>query len=278
VPLSALGLAFVRDLVYRRSAIVIENGKEYLVESRLGPLARAEGFASIDDMVTMLRQQPGNGLHAKLVEAMTTNETSFFRDQNPFDALKNDILPALRKARAITRRIRIWSAACSTGQEAYSIAILVREHFPDLLSWDFRIVGTDLSTAMVARAKEGIFNQIEVNRGLPAPLLIKYFERKGVNWQIKATLRDMFECKPMNLVDPWPELPRFDVIFLRNVLIYFDVPTKQGILGRVRSVLAPDGYLFLGGAETTLRVDDSFERVQVDKAVYYKRGNAKVDP
>jgi chemotaxis protein methyltransferase CheR len=263
-------LAFVRDLVYRRSAIVVEAGKEYLVEARLAPLARAEGFASIDEMVAKLRTQPANALHFKVVEAMTTNETSFFRDQHPFEALRAEILPALRKARSVSRSIRIWSAACSTGQEAYSCAMTVREHFPDLFGWNIRIMGTDLASTMVARAKEGLFNQIEVNRGLPAPLLLKYFDRNGVHWQIKQSIRDMFEVSQMNLIDPWPGLPRCDVIFLRNVLIYFDVPTKRAILGRIRHVLAPDGYLFLGGAETTLGVNDSFERVQVGKSVFYR--------
>jgi chemotaxis protein methyltransferase CheR len=272
MPIGQSELAFLRDLVYRRSAIVIEKDKDYLVESRLGPLARVEGFASIDEMVCKLRAQPANGLRAKVVEAMTTNETSFFRDLHPFEALKAQILPTLRKARAVSRKLRIWSAACSTGQEGYTIAMVVREHFPDLESWDVKIFGTDLATAMVARAKEGKFSQLEVNRGLPAPLLVKYFERKGVDWQIKQPLRDMFEVKAMNLVDPWPAMGTFDVIFLRNVLIYFDVATKQLILSRIRQVLAPDGYLFLGGAETTLKVDDSFQRVQIDKSVYYRPG------
>jgi chemotaxis protein methyltransferase CheR len=272
MPVGLSELAFVRDLVYRRSAIVIENGKEYLIESRLGPLARAEGFASIDEMVGKLRSQPANGLHSKVVEAMTTNETSFFRDLHPFEALKTEILPTLRKTRASSRRLRIWSAACSAGQEAYTIAMVLREHFPDLLSWDVKIVGTDLASAMVTRAKEGKFSQLEVNRGLPAAFLVKYFDRKGVDWQIKQSLRDMFDVRSMNLIDPWPAMPSFDVVFLRNVLIYFDVPTKQLILSRVRQILAPDGYLFLGGAETTLKVDDSFNRVQVEKAVYYRPG------
>ncbi|MGA3122825.1 MAG: protein-glutamate O-methyltransferase CheR [Polyangiaceae bacterium] len=272
---SPSGLAYVRELVYRRSAIVIEGGKEYLIESRLGPLARAEGFASIDEMVGRLRAQPANGLHSKVVEAMTTNETSFFRDLHPFDALRTEIVPKLRKARAVSRRIRIWSAACSMGQEAYTIAMVLREHFPDLMPWDVRIIGTDLASAMVTRAQKGLFSQLEVNRGLPAPLLVKYFDRAGVQWQIKQSLRDMFDVRQMNLVDPWPSMPIFDVVFLRNVLIYFDVPTKQRVLSRVRQVLAPDGYLFLGGAETTLRVDDSFKRIQVDKAVYYRPGGAE---
>jgi chemotaxis protein methyltransferase CheR len=274
MPMNSPELEFVRELVYRRSAIVLEPGKEYLLESRLMPLARAEGFASISDMVAKMKAQPANGLHAKVVEAMTTNETSFFRDQHPFEGLKKEVIPALRQARTITRALRIWSAACSAGQEAYSIAMLLRESFPDLLSWDLRITGTDLSNAMVARAKEGVYNQIEMNRGLPAPLLLKYFDRKGTGWQVKQSLRDMFEGRQMNLIDPWPTLPRFDVIFLRNVLIYFDVPTKKLILDRVKNVLAPDGYLFLGGAETTLKIDDTFQRVQIDRAVFYRKAGA----
>jgi chemotaxis protein methyltransferase CheR len=269
-------LAYVRELVFRRSAIVIDDGKEYLVESRLAPLARSEGLPGIAELIVRLRTQPANTLHAKVVEAMTTNETSFFRDIHPFDALRTQLLPQLRSARAATKTLRIWSAACSTGQEAYSIAMTIREHFPALASWNVRIVGTDLSTAMVARAQQGTFNQIEVNRGMPAPLLVKYFERKGVQWRAKDCLRELIECKTMNLAEPWMGLPRCDIVFLRNVLIYFDVPTKRAILTRVKQILAPDGYLFLGGAETTLKLDDSFERVQVDKAVYYKVGGAQL--
>jgi len=275
---STTDVDFVRDLVYRRAAIVIEHGKEYLVESRLMPLARAEGFASINDMVARMRAQPANGLHSKVVEAMTTNETSFFRDQHPFDAMKNAILPELRKTRACARTLRIWSAACSTGQEAYTLAMVIRENFADLAAWDVNIFGTDLSTAMVARAKEGVFSQLEVNRGLPAPMMLKYFERKGLHWQTKASLRAMTTWKAMNLVDPWPSMPKFDVIFLRNVLIYFDVPTKRAILSNVRRVLAPDGFLFLGGAETTLKIDESFQRVQHEKAAFYRPETASKRP
>jgi chemotaxis protein methyltransferase CheR len=278
MPVNSPNMDFVRDLVYRRAAIVIEQGKEYLVESRLTPLARAEGFASINDMVARMRAQPANGLHSKVVEAMTTNETSFFRDQHPFDAMRTSILPDLRKARAAARALRIWSAACSTGQEAYTLAMVIREHFGDLAAWDVNILGTDLSTAMVARAKEGLFSQLEINRGLPAPLMLKYFDRQGLHWQIKGSLRQMTTWKPMNLIDPWPSMPKFDVIFLRNVLIYFDVPTKRAILSNIRRVLAPDGFLFLGGAETTLKIDESFERVQHEKAAYYRPESASKRP
>jgi chemotaxis protein methyltransferase CheR len=270
-------MSFVRDLVYRRSAIVVEPGKEYLVESRLAPLAREQGFASIDAMIDHLRARPANDLQAKVVEAMTTNETSFFRDQHPFEGLKNTILPALQRARSGSKTLRIWSAACSAGQEPYSIAMLLRDQFPELASWDVRILATDLSAAMVARASAGRYSQVEVNRGLPATTLVKHFERCGTEWQIKPEVRRLVQCRQLNLLDPWP-VGRHDVVFLRNVLIYFDVPTKQAILSRMRGVLAPDGYLFLGGAETTLKVDETFERIQIDRAVFYRPGDPRKLP
>ncbi|HEX4340477.1 MAG TPA: protein-glutamate O-methyltransferase CheR [Polyangiaceae bacterium] len=267
--MSAPEFDFVRDLVYRKSAIVIETGKEYLVESRLAPVARAEGFASIDEMVGQMRSQPSNGLSAKIVEAMTTNETSFFRDTHPFDALKTQIVPALLKART-TRTIRIWSAACSTGQEAYSIAMTLREHFPELATWDLQIFCSDLSSVMVARTKQGIFSEIEVKRGLTAIQLVKYFDREGTEYRAKPILSGLLECKQINLAEPWPLLPKFDVVFLRNVLIYFDVPAKKKILASVRNVLAPDGYLFLGTSETTFKIDEVFRKVMNDKSTYYR--------
>lgn len=263
-------LAFIKNLVYKRSAIVLDGDKTYLIEARLGPLARAEGFKSIDALVDRLRAQPADGLHSKVVEAMTTNETTFFRDQHPFDALRDDIIPTLRKSRQDKRSLAIWSAACSTGQEAHSIGMIFKEKFPELDSWQIKMLGTDLCNAALVRARAAKYMQIEVNRGLPAPLLLKYFTRDGADWQLKDSIRGMVEYRWMNLIDPWPKLPVFDVIFLRNVLIYFDVPTKRTILARMKQVLAPDGYLFLGGAETTLRIDDDFERIQCGKSVFYR--------
>jgi chemotaxis protein methyltransferase CheR len=263
-------LTFIKNLVYKKSAIVLEGDKTYLIEARLGPLARAEGFPSIEAMVERMRAAPTDVLHSKVVEAMTTNETTFFRDQHPFDALRDDIIPTLRKSRQTQRTLNVWSAACSSGQEAHSIGMLLREKFPDMNAWQVKILGTDLCNAALTRARNAKYMQIEVNRGLPAPLLLKYFTRDGADWQLKDDIRKMVEYKWMNLIEPWPRLPTFDIIFLRNVLIYFDVPTKKAILGHIKRVLAPDGYLFLGGAETTLRIDDDFERIQCGKSVFYR--------
>lgn len=257
---------YIRELVRQRSAIVLEPSKAYLIESRLTPLARSEGMNSLQQLVSRLRGDPSGALQRKVVEAMTTNETSFFRDRHPFDALREHLLPELKRTRTATRCLNLWSAACSTGQEPYSIAILLREHFPELAeSWRVRILATDLANRVLERAQAGVFSQLEINRGLPAALCVKYFRREGIEWRVHPKLRDLIEFREMNLVEPWPALPRMDVIFLRNVLIYFDTEAKKSILRRVRQALQPDGYLFLGAAETTLNLDDSFEWVRLDK-------------
>ncbi len=261
---------FISDLVRERSAIVLEPGKTYLVESRLSPVARENGMHSVDDLVEALRRPGSQALTRKVVEAMTTNETSFFRDIHPFDALKAHILPELLANRARERTLTIWSNACSSGQEVYTIAMILRENFPQLAGWKVRLLATDLSSQILAKAKEGIFNQTEVNRGLPLPMLLKYFTKSGLTWRIKDEIRHMVEFSELNLVENWPVLPPMDVIFLRNVLIYFSPETKKEILGKARRVLRPDGYLFLGGAETTMNLDNAFERATVGKATCYR--------
>jgi chemotaxis protein methyltransferase CheR len=261
---------FLRGLIRERSAIVLEPGKEYLVESRLGPLLRQRGFPSAVELVAALRAAPRGELARVVVEAMTTNETSFFRDVHPFETLRTTILPELLVARALERKLRIWSNACSSGQEAYSIAMLLAEHFPQLRDWDVSILATDLSRDMVHRTQEGTYGQLEVNRGLPASHLAKYFIRCGTHWQVKPDLRRLVQAREMNLAEPWPPLVRFDVIMLRNVLIYFDLETKRAILRRARQVLRPDGVLFLGSAETTVMVDDAWERLTGGSWVAYR--------
>jgi chemotaxis protein methyltransferase CheR len=261
---------YVRNFVYQHAAIVIENGKEYLVESRLLTLARKENLGTVDTLIANLRAAPQNGLHRKVVDAMTTNETSFFRDIHPFEALKKSILPELRSRRAAERQLNFWCGAASTGQEPYSLMMLVAEHFPDLLHWDFKFLATDLCVDVLARAKAGRYNQIEINRGLPATLLVKYFTRQGADWEVREDLRRRVEFREMNLVKDWPLLPSLDLISLRNVLIYFDVETKKGILAKARRLLRPGGYLLLGGAETTINLDDNFERVMLDKTTCYR--------
>jgi chemotaxis protein methyltransferase CheR len=261
---------FVRRLVYERSAVALEADKAYLIEARLAPVARATGCADITDLITRIRSQAFNDLHRQVVEALMTNETSFFRDLHPYEALRRVVLPDLITKRGAERAVTVWCGACSSGQEPYTIQMVLREHFPTLASWNVKMLATDISAVVLARAQEGRYNQLEVNRGLPAPLLVKYFERNGVDWQVKEPLRRAIEFRTLNLATTWAGIPRLDLVFLRNVLIYFDVPTKRAILGRVRDVLRPDGYLFLGGAETTLNLDAAFERVPIDKTVCYR--------
>lgn len=262
---------FVRKLVADRAAIVLEPNKLYLVDARLGPVATRHGYTSVPALCDALAGRPLGPIHEQIVEALTTNETSFFRDVAPFEALKKTILPDMLLKRAAKRELAIWSAACSSGQELYSIAFTLREHFPTLSSWKVRLFGTDLSAQMVERAEKGVYNQAEVNRGLPAAFLVKYFQRQGLHWQLDPSIRAMTAWRRLNLIENWvPAVEPMDVVFLRNVLIYFSPETKKSILAQVRRVLRPDGYLFLGGAETTLNLDSSFERFPCDGAVCYR--------
>lgn len=261
---------YVRNLVRDQSAIVLEREKQYLVEARLARLAQREGLGSVPELVGQLRRRADGALAAKVVEAMTTTETYFFRDRKPFEVLQREVLPALVAARAHTRRLRIWSAACSTGQEPYSLAILLHEFFSARPGWDVQVLATDINEEVLAQAREGCYGQLEVNRGLPATLLVRYFQQCGSQWRVKDEIRRLVRFDLLNLTKPWPVLPPFDVIFLRNVMIYFDLLTKQQILKRVRRVLQPDGYLFLGGAETTLNVDDAFQRVELASTSCYR--------
>jgi chemotaxis protein methyltransferase CheR len=270
VALSPADFQFVSTLVRQRSAIVLEPEKSYLLEARLAPLARTEGFRCIEAMVAQMRAQPFNGLHRKVVEAMTTNETSFFRDLYPFEALRSLVLPEAIRRRQSERQLTIWCAACSSGQEPYTVGMTILEHFPQLAGWNIRILATDLSSDMVARSRAGRYGQIEVNRGLPANLLLRYFEKKGLEWAVRPEVQRLCEFREFNLIEPWGVLPPMDVVFLRNVLIYFDVETKRSILANARKVLQPWGYLFLGGAETTINLGDMFERVQFDRAGCYR--------
>ena len=261
---------FVYRLVRDRSAVVLEAGKEYLVEARLTPVARNLNLGSIADLIGQLRAGPDDGLRTRVVEALVTTETSFFRDHRPFETLRTTVIPDLIRSRANERRLEIWCAACSTGQEPYSLAILLREHFPVLLGWRVSILATDLSGEVLRRARGGKYTQLEVNRGLPAALLVKYFRQHGTEWELADGVRRAVEFREMNLGRPWPPLPRMDLVFLRNVMIYFDVDTKKAILGRVSRLLRPDGYLALGAAETTLNLDSSFRRVEALKGGFYQ--------
>jgi chemotaxis protein methyltransferase CheR len=269
--LDATDVDYVREVVRERSAIVLDATKAYLVESRLGPVARQVGARDLTDLVAMLRSDRTGRLRELVVDAMTTNETTFFRDVGLWSALEHRILPELIARRAPERRLTVWSAACSSGQEPYSLAMLLLDRFPHVVAgFEVRIVATDLSAEMLGRAAAGRFTQLEVNRGLPAPLLVKHFVRDGAHWQISERVRSLVEFRALNLIGPWPLLPPVDLLFLRNVLIYFDQPTKRAILGQCRRLLRPDGHLVLGTAETTLAIDDSYHRSVTDGATTYR--------
>jgi chemotaxis protein methyltransferase CheR len=260
----------VCGLLRERSAVVLDAGKQYLVEARLRPLVHELRLNSIGELVAQVRRHPANGLDRQIVEALVTTESSFFRDHHPFEGLRREVLPDLINRRRAERRLNIWCAASSTGQEPYSLALLIREHFPELAGWNVSLLASDLSRAVLARAREGRYNQIEVNRGLPAALLVRYFEQHGTSWQLKASIRGMVDFREINLAGAWPSLPRMDLVLLRNVMIYFEVETKKTILGRLARLLSPDGYLVLGGVETTLNLDDAYRRVEPVKGGFFQ--------
>jgi chemotaxis protein methyltransferase CheR len=262
--------AYLAQMVREHSAIVLDDTKAYLVESRLGPLLYSEGVRDIDELAYRLRDDRFGPLRRKVLDAMTNNETWFFRDLYPFEALKSAILPEILARADNAKTISIWSAASSSGQEIYSAAMLIRENFPSLLNWNLTLLGTDFSEAILARARAGTYSQLEVNRGLPAILLAKYFQQVGREWQLKRNILDMAGFRSLNLHMPFPFVGKFDVVFLRNVLIYFALDVRREILARIRLALRPGGILFLGSAETTLNLDDSYERVPFQKAFYYR--------
>jgi chemotaxis protein methyltransferase CheR len=271
MPMTKADFEFIRQLIQKESGMILDREKRYLAETRLGRLAEMEGYGSTSMMVRELQNGERSGvLTRKAVEAMTIAETLFFRDMHPFDALRKVVFPDLVAKRATERRLTIWSAACATGQEPYSIGMILQEEFSALKDWAVSIIASDISMASLERAKEGRFRQIEVNRGLPAALLIKYFTQTGSDWQAKKELQRMIDFRRINLTEPWPYLPLCDVVLLRNVLIYFDVETKKAILGRIRRQLRPPGYLFLGASETTLNLDAGFERVNFEHGACFR--------
>ena len=267
--LAPVDFEYLQKLVMRHSAIVIDAGKEYLAETRLASLVQEHGCSTLPEFLQRLRAESFGGMHRKVLDAMTNTETCFFRDCGPFAALENHVFPDLMKRREGERKLSLWSAACSSGQEPYSVAILLRENSA-LRTWTLTIRATDFSDRVLEQARAGIYRQMEVNRGLPARYLTKYFTNAGLKWQLKPEITEMVTFQQMNLSDAWPELPRFDVVFLRNVLIYFSLETRRQILARMLRVLRPDGYLFLGSAESILGTDSGFRRVQLDKVVCYQ--------
>jgi chemotaxis protein methyltransferase CheR len=241
---------FLRQLVYARSNNVLDPAHDYLFETRLARLMRERGMSQVEELVEHLRMRRNPDLEWAIAEAMTINETSFFRDIRPFELLRAELLPRLIEKRRQTKRLRFWSAACSTGQEAYSLAMLVREHFPFLSAWDLRIEGTDIASQMVARAGAGKYGRLEMNRGLPARNLVRFFNRDGEDWVVKDEIRQLCRFRQVNLCrPPIPFSEQFDVILLRNVMLYFSRETRHDLMRQVHRLLAPDGVLFLGAAE-----------------------------
>lgn len=270
-PISAVDYDFLARLLLDRCALVLEPGKDYLLQTRLIPIAVRHGLTTVSDLVGRLRDNSAGSLAVEVVESMVTTETSFFRDIHPFETLKKSVLPELIRSRAAQRRLNIWCAASSSGQEPYTIALILREHFPEIASWNLNLLATDISRSVLDRARQGVYSQLEVNRGMPAAMLIKWFRQEGTRWRIDERLRQAVTYSQLNLADPWPAMPTWDLIFMRNVMIYFSPEVKKRILGRVSKQLQSDGYLVLGGAETTLNLDDSFQRVEHLKAGFFRR-------
>ena len=261
---------FLTKFLLEQSGLSLGTGKEYLLEARLMPLAQSCGLTSIPELVREIRRNPRQQLAQGVVEAMTTNETLFFRDKTPFDELRDHILPGIIEARSNLKRLRIWSAAASTGQEAYSLGIMLSESFPQLAQWNVEIVGTDLSKAALARAEAGAYTQFEVQRGLPIQLLVKYFTQSNGGWQVKDSIKKMTRFRSLNLLEPFQHLGSYDIIFCRNVLIYFEMAAKKQILDRMAQAMKADGRLVLGAAETVLGITNTLERDRQCKSAVYQ--------
>ena len=258
-----------KDLLKEKSGLTLTPDKSYLLDSRLTPVARKWNYANLEVMTMALRAMPPPELIKDVVEAMTTNETSFYRDSKPFDQFRDILLPHLIKTRA-NKRARIWCAASSTGQEPYSLAMLLKENAAKLPGWNFEIIATDIDTAVLETAKKAEYSQFEVQRGLPIQMLMKYFEQKGDRWLLKQEIKSMVQFKYFNLLEPMTSLGKFDIIFCRNVLIYFDRDMKSKVLQNMAGLLPEDGFVVLGGAETVLGITDSFKPMDNTRGIYIK--------
>lgn len=269
---------FLRKLLKERSGLMLSADKHYLVESRLLPVARKAGLVNLSELVQKLRGFSAEALTTEVVEAMTTNETFFFRDKIPFDHFRNFIMPTLLEARGAHQRIRIWCAAASSGQEPYSLAMILKEMEGRLGGCRVEILATDISTEVLDKAKAGIYSQFEVQRGLPIQLLVKYFTKVGEMWQIAPEIRAMVQFRPFNLLHDFTRFGVFDLLLCRNVLIYLDQATKIGILDRLSRVIAPDGYLVLGAAETVIGLTQRFRAHPDKRGLYVPNHAAEQEP
>ncbi|MDH5187953.1 MAG: protein-glutamate O-methyltransferase [Rhodospirillaceae bacterium] len=259
---------FISTLIKARSGLALTPDKAYLLESRLMPVARKHGHAGLNELIGAMRTRKEENLIIEVVEAMTTNESFFFRDIKPFDLLRDEVLPPVLEKRAAKKHLKIWCAAASSGQEPYSIAIVLKELGAQLAGWNIDILGTDISNDILKKAANGMYSQFEVQRGMPIQLLLKYFDKKDETWEIKPEIKQMVRYKYYNLLENLSPLGGFDIVFCRNVLIYFDAETKGKVLAQIASLMPEDGMLFLGGAETVLGVTDKFKPVPGQRGVY----------
>lgn len=268
--LSEEDFQFVRRVVHEEAGLCLDADKDYLVKCRLRPMATNQAGGNIGNLLQQVRSSPDPQLRRAIAEAMTIQETYFFRDPWFFDSLRQEVLPALIRARFRERTLRIWCAACATGQEVYSLSLVLEEHFPEIADWTVEILATDLSRSALVQASSGNYTQMEVNRGLPAQLLLKHFTRQGLRWQVRPAIRQRIRFQQLNLVGAWPPLPPFDLVLLRNVLIYFDTPARCNVLNRVRQQMRDDGYLFMGGTESPLGLVSGFQAGADGRACHYQ--------
>ena len=266
------------EFLRRSSGLVMEPSKRYLVESRVMPIVRRERLSSLDELVAILQRNQNPKLAKDVIESMTINETYFFRDKAPFDQFRNVMLPKLLTTRQSEKRLRIWSAAASTGQEAYSLAMILDEMGAKFAGWKIEIVGTDLADTVLDKARKGVYSQFEVQRGLPAPMLLRHFNQIGDSWQISEAMRSKVSFRQLNLLSDFGSLGRFDIIFCRNVLIYFDAMRKQEILGRMSRILAPDGFLMLGASESLIGLKTDLVAHPEHRAIFMRAGAAATAP
>jgi chemotaxis protein methyltransferase CheR len=255
-------------VVKARSGLHLTPEKAYLLESRLLPVAREFGYESVEGLASSVRMFPKERELEAITEAMTTNETLFFRDNGPFERFRDNILPPLLETRAAHKRLRIWCAAASTGQEPYSLAMTLLEMGAGVAGWNIEIIGTDISKEALRKAQSGLYNQFEIQRGMPITLLIKYFDQEENGWRIKKKVRDMVRYRPLNLMENFSALGRFDIVFCRNVLIYFERDIKAEVLGNIRKLMPTDGALFLGAAETVVGITEEFKLIKELRGVY----------
>lgn len=258
---------FISRLIKSKSGLVLSQDKTYLLESRLMPIARKRGLKDLTDLIGTIRGGD-RALVEEVVDAMTTNESFFFRDTKPFDQFRHAVLPHMIKSRASKKHLRIWCAAASSGQEPYSLAMILDEFKSQLAGWRIEIIGTDISREILTKARAGLYSQFEVQRGLPIGLLVKYFQKKDDQWQISSDIRSKVQYKEFNLLDDFRPLGQFDIVYCRNVLIYFDQPTKSDVLARISALMPDDGFLFLGGAETVLGISDKFKPLARQRGIY----------